>query len=97
MDIVDDVKQIVANSLKIPIEQLKGTSTLKDIGAESIDVIEIVYGLEEKFDVDISTAFKDSKPSGAAGAGGNELAALGDMTIADVAKAVQKLIDTKGG
>ncbi|MGA2816802.1 MAG: acyl carrier protein, partial [Xanthobacteraceae bacterium] len=53
MAIIDDVRSIVAQSLKIPIEQLTPDKHLDELGAESLDVIEIVFALEEKFDITI--------------------------------------------
>ena len=40
--------------LKIPIDRLNDDTRLEELGAESIDIIEIVFALEEKFDIDIS-------------------------------------------
>src|SRR4051794_18163290 len=35
MDIMDEVRQVIANTLKVPIDQLKPDSRLDDLGAES--------------------------------------------------------------
>ena len=51
--VIDDVRTIIAKSLNIPIERLTPDSRLDELGAESLDVIEIVFGLEEKFDITI--------------------------------------------
>ena len=51
--IIDDVQTIIAESLKIPVERLKPETRLDELGAESLDVIEIVFALEEKYDIAI--------------------------------------------
>jgi len=56
MEIRDEVRQLISQALKIPIDQLKDDTNLEDLGADSLDVIEIIYELEKKFD--ISIAFK---------------------------------------
>ena len=53
VEVIDDVRSIIAKSLKIPIERLTPDARLDEIGAESLDVIEIVFDLEEKFNISI--------------------------------------------
>ena len=51
--IIDDVRSIIAQSLKLPVEKLTPETRLEELGAESLDVIEIVFALEEKYDIAI--------------------------------------------
>ncbi len=51
MDVLDEVKQIIAKQARVPIDQLTADTRLETLGIESIDVIEIVFALEEKFGV----------------------------------------------
>ena len=88
MEIVDEVRQIIAKTLKIPADDLKPDSRLDDIGAESLDVIEIVFELEEKFGISIPFQANEAGKAG-------EPSKLPFATIADVAKAVQQLVDAK--
>jgi acyl carrier protein len=88
MEIVDEVRQIIAKTLKIPVDELKPDSRLDDIGAESLDVIEIVFELEEKFGISIPFQANEAGKTG-------EPSKLPFATIADVAKAVQQLVDAK--
>jgi acyl carrier protein len=54
MAIFEDVKEIVAEQLSIDTEIVKLESKIKeDLGADSLDVVELVMALEEKFGVDI--------------------------------------------
>ncbi|MCC6887004.1 MAG: hypothetical protein IT536_00485 [Hyphomicrobiales bacterium] len=94
MAIIDDIKAIVANSLKVPVEQLKDDSTLEAVGAASIDIIEIIYELEEKFDIDISGAAKAGRIPGAE-KGEDMLNQVVDMSIAQLAEIVQGLVESK--
>lgn len=94
MDVIDEIKSVVANSLKVPVTQLSDDSTLSEAGAASIDVIEIVYELEEKFDIDISAAAKQGKIPGAE-KGEEMLNQVVDMTIAQLGSIVQSLVTAK--
>jgi acyl carrier protein len=95
VELDDQVKQVISKSLKIPIEQLTDSSTLEDFGAESIDIIELVFELEEKFDIEISV--KPSKDALVLNTGTNTpgLSEIGFMTIGDIAAAVKRLVDAK--
>jgi acyl carrier protein len=93
MEIADEIKNVVSKSLKIPVSQLTDDCKLEDLGAASIDVIEIIFELEEKFNVDIS------KLAGKGSSGGKKdedaLNQVALMTIADMARAVQALVNAK--
>ena len=98
MAVIDDVRVIIAKSLNIPIERLTADSRLDELGAESLDVIEIVFGLEEKFDITIplkadeATRLTTSGTSGIQDKTGQEMPF---STVGDVADIVQKLIAAK--
>ena len=49
----DEVKQITSRELKIPVERLTPDMALQDLGVESLDLVEIIFALEEKFDISI--------------------------------------------
>jgi acyl carrier protein len=53
MDILNEVRQVIAKQARVPVEQLTADTKLADIGLESLDVIEIVFALEEKFGVSL--------------------------------------------
>lgn len=82
MNMLEEVKAIIAKQVEVPVEQMTAETRLADVGIESLDVIEIVFALEEKFDISI--------PFNA-----NESASEAFATIGNVAEAVQKLVDAK--
>jgi acyl carrier protein len=96
VDVTDDVRQIIAKTLKLPVEKLTVDTKLDEIGAESLDIIEIVFELEEKFG--ISIPFQANEGARMREQGDKVEAPRTEFrTIGDVAKAVQGLVDAKGG
>ena len=54
MAIFDDVKAVVVEQLNVSADEVKPESKfVEDLGADSLDVVELVMALEEKFDVEI--------------------------------------------
>jgi acyl carrier protein len=82
VQVLDDVKRIIARQISVPFDQLSPESRLEAIGIESLDVIEIIFALEEKFGIAI-------------GFNANESAALAFETIGQIADEVQKLVAKK--
>lgn len=93
MAIIDDVRSIIAKSLNIPVERLEPDTRLDELGAESLDVIEIVFGLEEKFDITIPLKADEAARVAASGTGGGQ--EMPFATVGDVADIVQKLVAAK--
>jgi len=53
-DLSDRIQAIVADQLGVkPAEVTKDASILDDLGADSLDVVELVMALEETFDIEI--------------------------------------------
>ncbi len=51
----DRIKQIVAEQLGVDEEQVTTeASFMDDLGADSLDTVELVMALEEEFDIEIS-------------------------------------------
>lgn len=99
MAIIDDVRSIIAKSLNIPVDQLTPEKRLDELGAESLDVIEIVFALEEKYDIAIPLQANDATRVSASGksesqdkSGNSELPFA---TVGDVAEMVEKLVAAK--
>jgi len=105
--IIDDVRSIIAKSLNIPVDQLTPDKRLDELGAESLDVIEIVFALEEKYDIAIPLQANDATRVSASGktdgksdgktespqkSGDSELPFA---TVGDVAEMVEKLVAAK--
>jgi len=93
LDIIDEVRKIIADSLKIPVDRLAPDTKLEELGAESLDVIEIVFGLEEKFD--ITVPFKADQGTRVTVPGANGLEDIEFVTVADVARIVERLVAAK--
>ena len=50
----DDVKEVVVEQLNVSADEVKEDSKfVEDLGADSLDVVELVMALEEKFDIEI--------------------------------------------
>lgn len=53
-DIESRVKAIVAEQLDVDVNEVKNESSfVDDLGADSLDTVELVMALEEEFDADI--------------------------------------------
>lgn len=53
-EIFDKVKDIVVEQLDVEAEQIKAESSFTDdLGADSLDTVELVMALEEEFDIEI--------------------------------------------
>lgn len=54
MAILEDVKEVVVEQLSVDAAEVKEESKfVEDLGADSLDVVELVMALEEKFDIEI--------------------------------------------
>ncbi|MFH1045372.1 MAG: acyl carrier protein [Candidatus Omnitrophota bacterium] len=54
MALADEVKSIIAEQLGVKIEEVtEKASFIDDLGADSLDTVELVMALEEKFGVEI--------------------------------------------
>lgn len=54
MAIFDDVKSVIVEQLSVSADEVKLESKfVDDLGADSLDVVELVMALEEKFGVEI--------------------------------------------
>lgn len=54
MALLDDIKEVVVEQLSVSPDEVKEDSKfVEDLGADSLDVVELVMALEEKFDIEI--------------------------------------------
>ena len=54
MALFDEVKEVVVEQLSVNPDEVKEDSKfVEDLGADSLDVVELVMALEEKFDIEI--------------------------------------------
>jgi acyl carrier protein len=53
--ILDKIKDVVAEKLDAdPADVTEEASFVDDLGADSLDVVELIMGLEDEFDIEIS-------------------------------------------
>jgi acyl carrier protein len=91
--ITNEVTQIISRQLKIPFERLTPDTVLQELGAESLDLIEMIFALEEKFDISIPY---NANEATAAGKGEFSRVGLGKLeTVGQISAAVKGLVDAK--
>ena len=55
MSVFDKVKEIIVKELKVEAEKVTLDALLKDdLGADSLDAVEVIMALEEEFDLEFS-------------------------------------------
>lgn len=54
-EVAGKVKKVIADQLGLGVEEVKSeASFLNDLGADSLDIVEMVMTLEEEFNIEIS-------------------------------------------
>ena len=53
MDVAEKVKEIIAEELALDLEEVTADATFDDLGADSLDIVEVVMAFEDEFDVAI--------------------------------------------
>jgi len=54
MELQQQVKTLISKSLKIPEENVKMESSfIEDLGADSLDIVELVMAMEDEFQIEI--------------------------------------------
>ncbi len=54
MSIEDKVKKIIAEKLSVDLEEVVlKEKIMDDLGADSLDLVELIMSMEEEFDIDI--------------------------------------------
>ena len=52
-ELIERVRQVIATSKRIPMERVTIDSTFEELGIDSMDAVEILFGLENEFDINI--------------------------------------------
>lgn len=82
MNVATDVMSVIKKKIRVDRSEIAMDDRLADLGLESLDALELVFDLEEKFDIEIPVNANDAQ------IGGFE-------KVSDVVAAVQKIIDKK--
>jgi acyl carrier protein len=82
-DVASDVIAIIAKKKRVEKPTVDLTDRLEDLGLESLDAVEMIFDLEEKFDIEIPYNANTNNPR-------TEF-----DTVGDVVKLIQKLVDKK--
>ncbi len=54
MAVADKVKSLISEQLNRPVEEiLEEKEVVKDLGADSLDIVEMLMGLEEEFNITV--------------------------------------------
>ena len=54
-DAAEKVKSIIVNQLGVPAENVTPTAHfIEELGADSLDIVELIMALEEEYDIEIS-------------------------------------------
>lgn len=81
LEIAEQVREVIASESRIDIEKLTSEATLEDLEIESIDMVEILMGIEEKFDIYVPM--------------NDEL--MNNKCVGDVIREVTRLVNEKQG
>ena len=81
-DVATDVMSVIKKKIRVDRSEITPDDKLAELGLESLDALELVFDLEEKFDIEIPVNANDAQ------IGGFE-------KVSDVIAAVQKIIDKK--
>ena len=81
-DVATDVMSVIKRKIRVERSEITPDDKLTELGLESLDALELVFDLEEKFDIEIPVNANDAQ------IGGFE-------RVSDVIAAVQKIIDKK--
>jgi acyl carrier protein len=52
-NVQQEIFEIIAKQAKIDIATIKADSTLKDLGVASLDAIEVIFDIEEHFNINL--------------------------------------------
>ena len=54
MQIIDKVKEVIAKQLRIDISEISDdAAVVEDLGADSLDVVDIIMAIEDEFKVEV--------------------------------------------
>tara|TARA_E500000331_G_scaffold238292_1_gene228638 strand:+ start:2599 stop:2862 length:264 start_codon:yes stop_codon:yes gene_type:complete len=78
-----DIFEIIADKAEVEREKVISNASLEELKIESLDVVEIIFAIEEKFDINVPFNANDQD--------------LEFDTVGDVVKAIENLIKENDG
>ena len=82
MSVEQDVIAIIKKKIRVDRTEIGPDDKLQELGLESLDALELVFDIEEKFNVEIPVNANDANIGGF-------------QTVGDVVRAVEKLVAKK--
>ncbi len=76
-----DIIEIIAKQAKADPAALKRETRLSELDLQSIDIVELVFAIEEKFDIEVPYSPSDQNTAG-----------ISFQTVGDVIDAVDRLV-----
>lgn len=80
-DVASDVVAIIQKKARVERPKIELTDRLEELGLESLDAVEMIFDLEEKFDVQIPYNANNPRTE--------------FDTVGEVVRAIQELVDKK--
>jgi acyl carrier protein len=80
-DVTADVVAIIAKKARVERPKIEPADRLEDLGLESLDAVEMIFDLEEKFDIQIPYNANNPRTE--------------FDTVGEVVRAIQELVDKK--
>ena len=80
-DVTNDVIAIIRKKARVEKPSIEMTDKLEDLGLESLDAVEMIFDLEEKFDVQIPYNANNPRTE--------------FSTVGDVVSAIQEIVSKK--
>jgi acyl carrier protein len=80
-DVAADVMAIIGKKIRVDHPTLQQSDRLEDLGIESIDAVEMIFDLEEKFDIQIPYNANNARTE--------------FDTVGDVVRAIETLVQEK--
>jgi acyl carrier protein len=84
MNSEQDVVELIAKQAKVEPASLTRDTKLTDLNLQSIDVVELVFAIEEKFDIEVPY-----------GPGEQNAAGISFQSVGDIVEAVEKLLGAR--
>lgn len=80
-DVANDVIAIIAKKVRVDHPKIEFADRLQDLGLESLDAVEMIFDLEEKFDIQIPYNANNPRTE--------------FDTVGDVVSAIEKLVASR--